>query len=119
MTKKKQNRVIKLDKKTMSVADINKIMELTKQLGNSLEKGAMNNILPIIDKCDELDYSGHMYLSDMVIRLQRNANSAVMVMEILKDILVCMIREEEYILKQLQRENYILTKVRDDGNEQV
>lgn len=111
MTKKKEPKVIKLDKRTMTTTEMIQIRKATNELGNALINSAINGVIPMCQACENLDYSGHKYIADAVIRLQRNANSAIMVMDILRDILLCMLSEEKEILYQLQQEEDMMRPV--------
>lgn len=103
MTKKKKSQVIKLDKSTMSSINVSTI-----NVANNIIRHDVSFIVKqmkeLSAKVSALDYSGHKYLSDTVIRLQRNANSAAMVAEILLDILKYMANEELLIIQQLNEE---------------
>lgn len=103
MTKKKKAQVIKLDKSTIKAFNMSAICAHNKIIQDCITTN-MEQIRKISNSIHSLDYSGHKYLSDVVIRLQRNANSALMVTDILLDILKCMANEECYITKQLNNE---------------
>lgn len=111
MTKKKQSQVIKLDRRTMTTLEMIQIRKATNELSKALHNSAINGVIPMCHACENLDYSGHKYIADAVIRLQRNANSAIMVMDILHDILLCMLSEEKEILYQLQQEEDMMRQV--------
>lgn len=103
MTKKKKAQVIKLDKSTIKTSNLSAIYAHNKIIQDCITTN-IQQIRKISNDIHALNYSGHKYLSDVVIRLQRNANSAVMVTDILLDILKCMANEECYIIQQLNNE---------------
>ena len=103
MTKKKKAQVIKLDKSTISAKKVGEINTANNTLRTDVDF-TVTQVKELSKEISTLDYSGHKYLSDTVIRLQRNANSAIMVTEILLDILKCMAYEERIIIQQLNNE---------------
>lgn len=93
MTKKKVAQVKKLDKRTLfteDFMDIKSYCNMSKFLLSTTVKTKIQSAHTIVDK---LDYSGHKELADTVIRLQRNTDYAIMLAEMLGDVLLCIYEE--------------------------
>ena len=101
MSRKKIPMVIKLDRSTMHVEDVEVPMKRTKDIISTLEY-IMPAFRMIYKQSEKLDFSGHKELSNEVVRLQRNANSAVMLSDMLLDLLKCIYENQYYIVEQLK-----------------
>ena len=109
MTRKKNPTVIKLDRSTMRIKDVEVPMKRTKDLISTLEY-VMPAFHMIYKQSEQLDFSGHKHLSDDVIRLQRNANSAIMLSEMLLDLLKCIHENQQRIIQRLIEQKEVAKK---------